>query len=120
MQGYFNYSAVPGNAHRLCSFRYEVCRTWRRMLQRRSQRHNPSWERFGKLEKRYIPPFRMPFAFEFCPCYRMSMLLHELRKAFGKQGDEFGEGYAEFSRKAQACTWMDCAPHLRRLIFLVE
>ena len=58
VQGYFNYFAVPGNAYRLCSFRYEVCRAWRRMLQRRSQRHNQSWERFGKLEKRYIPPFR--------------------------------------------------------------
>ena len=57
VQGYFNYFAVPGNAYRLCGFRYEVCRTWRRMLQRRSQRHNQSWERFGKLEKCYIPPF---------------------------------------------------------------
>ena len=58
VQGYFNYFAVPGNSHRLCTFRYEVCRAWRRMLQRRSQRHNQSWERFGRLEKRYIPPFR--------------------------------------------------------------
>ena len=58
VQGYFNYFAVPGNSHRLCSFRYEVCRAWRRMLQRRSQRHNQSWERFGNLEKRFIPPFR--------------------------------------------------------------
>lgn len=58
VQGYFNYFAVPGNAYRLCSFRYEVCRAWRRMLQRRSQRHNQSWERFGRLVKRYIPPFR--------------------------------------------------------------
>ena len=58
VQGYFNYFAVPGNAYRLCSFRYEVCRAWRRRLQRRSQRHNQSWERFGRLVKRYIPPFR--------------------------------------------------------------
>ena len=58
VQGYFNYFSVPGNLHRLCSFRYEVCRAWRRMLQRRSQRHNQSWERFGNLEKRFIPPFR--------------------------------------------------------------
>ena len=57
-KGIFNYFAVPGNSHRLCSFRYEVCRAWRRMLQRRSQRHNQSWERFGYLEKRFIPPFR--------------------------------------------------------------
>ena len=59
VQGYFNYFAVPGNAHRLCGFRHEVCRAWRRTLQRRSQRHKQSWERFGKLEKRYIPPCRI-------------------------------------------------------------
>lgn len=58
VRGYFNYFAVPGNEYRLCSFRSEVCRTWRRMLQRRSQRHNLSWERFRSLEKRYIPPYR--------------------------------------------------------------
>jgi group II intron reverse transcriptase/maturase len=58
VQGYFNYFGVPGNGYRLCSFRSEICRTWRRMLQRRSQRHNLSWERFRRLEKRYIPPYR--------------------------------------------------------------
>jgi RNA-directed DNA polymerase len=58
VQGYFNYFAVPGNEYRLCSFRSEICRAWRRMLQRRSQRHNLSWERFRRLEKRYIPPYR--------------------------------------------------------------
>lgn len=58
VQGYFNYFAVPGNTHRLCGFRYEICRAWLRMLKRRSQKHNQSWERFGKLVKRYIPPLR--------------------------------------------------------------
>ncbi len=58
VRGYFNYFAVPGNQYRLCSFRSEICRTWRRMLQRRSQRHNLSWARFRRLEKRYIPPYR--------------------------------------------------------------
>ena len=58
VQGYFNYFGVPGNEYRLCSFRSEICRTWRRMLQRRSQRSNLSWERFRRLEKRYIPPYR--------------------------------------------------------------
>ena len=32
VQGYFNYFAVPGNSHRLCSFRTEICRTWRHTL----------------------------------------------------------------------------------------
>lgn len=58
VRGYFNYFAVPGNEYRLCSFRSEICRTWRRMLQRRSQRHNLSWERFRRLVDRYIPPYR--------------------------------------------------------------
>lgn len=58
VRGYFNYFAVPGNEYRLCSFRSEICRAWRRMLRRRSQRHNLSWERFRKLEKCYIPPYR--------------------------------------------------------------
>ncbi len=58
VQGYFNYFAVPGNIYRLTSFRNEICRTWRRMLHRRSQRHRLSWQRFSQLEKRYIPPYR--------------------------------------------------------------
>lgn len=58
VQGYFNYFAVPGNLYRLSSFRKEICRAWRRMLHRRSQRHRLSWSRFSHLEKRYIPPYR--------------------------------------------------------------
>ena len=58
VRGYFNYFAVPGNIYRLTSFRNEICRTWRRMLYRRSQRHRLSWKRFSQLEKRYIPPYR--------------------------------------------------------------
>ncbi|MDP2788196.1 MAG: group II intron reverse transcriptase/maturase [Pseudomonadota bacterium] len=58
VRGYFNYFGVPGNAYRLCSFRSEICRAWRRMLQRRSQRHNLSWERFRRLVNRYIPSYR--------------------------------------------------------------
>ncbi len=58
VQGYFNYFAVPGNAHRLTGFRNEVCRAWRRMLLRRSQRHGLSWKRFNRLVDRHIPPYR--------------------------------------------------------------
>jgi RNA-directed DNA polymerase len=59
VQGYFNYFSVPGNTHRLSSFRLEVSRAWRRTLQRRSQRHNQSWSRFEQLEKRYLPQLRI-------------------------------------------------------------
>ena len=58
VRGYFNYFAVPGNSFRLQGFRNEICRAWRRMLQRRSQRHNLSWVRFSRLLKRYIPSVR--------------------------------------------------------------
>ena len=57
VRGYFNYFGVPGNGYRLRSFRKAVSRSWRRMLQRRSQRHKLSWARFRKLEQRYIPPY---------------------------------------------------------------
>ena len=55
VRGYFNYFAVPGNVYRLNSFHHDICRAWRRMLQRRSQRHNLSWARFNILVKRYLP-----------------------------------------------------------------
>lgn len=58
VQGYFNYFAVPGNLYRLGSFRGEICRAWRHMLKRRSQRHRMTWERFNRLVERYIPPCR--------------------------------------------------------------
>ncbi len=58
LRGYFNYFAVPGNGPRMHSFRGEICRTWRRMLIRCSQRHCLSWERFRRLVSRYIPPYR--------------------------------------------------------------
>ena len=58
VQGYFNYFGVPGNRYRLCSFRSEICRAWRRMLLRRSQRHSMPWERFTRLVKCYIPAYR--------------------------------------------------------------
>jgi hypothetical protein len=55
VQGYFNYHAVPSNLGRLEGFRSEVCRTWRRALFRRSQRHRLPWEHFTKLVHRYVP-----------------------------------------------------------------
>lgn len=58
VQGYFNYFAVPGNLYRLTSFRKEICRAWRHMLKRRSQRHRLSWDRFNRLGDRYLPPCR--------------------------------------------------------------
>ena len=58
VRGYFNYFAVPGNVYRLSSFRQAICRAWRRVLLRRSQRHTLSWARFNRLAKRYLPSAR--------------------------------------------------------------
>ena len=63
VQGYLNYFAVPGNATRLSRFRYEVCLAWRRMMQRRSQRHNLPWDRFEILANRYLPPIRITHSY---------------------------------------------------------
>jgi hypothetical protein len=55
VQGYFNYSAVPGNIDSLPSFRAQVVWHWSRALQRRSQKSRMPWERFGPLVARWIP-----------------------------------------------------------------
>ena len=45
VQGYFQYHAVPGNMSQLSVFRHRVCRLWRVVLTRRSQRGQMSWQR---------------------------------------------------------------------------
>jgi RNA-directed DNA polymerase len=46
VRGYFQYHAVPGNDHRLRTFRKDVLRLWLHQLRRRSQRSRWTWERF--------------------------------------------------------------------------
>ena len=46
VRGYFQYHAVPGNDHRLRTFRKDVLRLWLHQLRRRSQRSHWTWERF--------------------------------------------------------------------------
>lgn len=58
VRGYFNYFAVPGNLQRLAGYRREVCRAWRQMLTRRSQRAHMVWDRFARLVDLYIPQVR--------------------------------------------------------------
>jgi RNA-directed DNA polymerase len=56
VRGYFAYFAVPTNARRICSFRYEVVRSWLRALRRRGQHDRTPWSRMQKLAERWIPP----------------------------------------------------------------
>jgi hypothetical protein len=53
--GYYRYYAVPGNLSALLRFRYRLCRHWRQVLRRRSQRRKPNWSRLQPIFARWIP-----------------------------------------------------------------
>jgi RNA-directed DNA polymerase len=55
VEGYYRYHAVPGNTVTLGRFRQRLCRLWRAMLGRRSQRSRPSWKRIYPTFERWIP-----------------------------------------------------------------
>src|SRR6202047_626675 len=55
VNGYFNYHAVPTNAHALHVFRHHITDLWRRTLRRRSQKDRMTWERMTKLARGWRP-----------------------------------------------------------------
>ena len=55
VNGYFNYHAVPTNAHALHVFRHHVTDLWRRMLRRRSQKDRMTWARMTQLVDDWLP-----------------------------------------------------------------
>src|SRR5499427_4794418 len=55
VQGYYQYHAVPGNLNQLSAFRHRLCRLWRAVLNRRSQRGERPWQRLNLLLERWIP-----------------------------------------------------------------
>jgi RNA-directed DNA polymerase len=59
VQGYYQYHAVPGNTGQLRVFRRRVCRLWRSVLIRRSQRAQIGWDRLKPLLDRWIPQPRV-------------------------------------------------------------
>lgn len=59
LRGYYQYHAVPGNYGRLRAFWQRVKRIWFHTLRRRSQRARLTWERFGRLADRWLPPPRI-------------------------------------------------------------
>lgn len=59
LTGHLNYYAVPGNGKALSSFFYRVSWYWLRSLRRRSQRHNMTWKRFGRIRDTYFPKIRI-------------------------------------------------------------
>jgi group II intron reverse transcriptase/maturase len=60
VQGFFNYSAVPGNLRALKAFRTLVNRAWLRALRRRSQKGAKlTWDRMKRLIATWIPSARI-------------------------------------------------------------
>jgi RNA-directed DNA polymerase len=59
VRGHLAYYAVPGNIDAVSAFRDEVRRSWREALRRRSQRSRLTWERFGRIAHRWLPPARI-------------------------------------------------------------
>jgi hypothetical protein len=57
--GHFNYYAVPGNHSCLEHFRAAVMRLWHRALRRRGQRRPLTWDRLGRVVRRWIPLVRI-------------------------------------------------------------
>jgi len=47
--GYYQYHAVPDNLNQLSVFRHRLCRLWRAVLNRRSQRGQRPWQRLSPL-----------------------------------------------------------------------
>ena len=56
LRGHDAYYGISGNYRALAVFRHEVHRTWRKWLNRRSQKARMTWERFNRLLSRYPLP----------------------------------------------------------------
>src|SRR6266704_1962693 len=59
LRGHFNYYAVPGNIDLITAFRDQIRWHWIQTLRRRSQRHRMTWERYRRIEKKWLPPARI-------------------------------------------------------------
>jgi RNA-directed DNA polymerase len=55
VSGYYRYHAIPGNLEQLRVFGRRLCRLWRRVLCRRSQKATLSWDRLTPILDRWIP-----------------------------------------------------------------
>jgi RNA-directed DNA polymerase len=53
--GYFRYHAVPTNSRAIAAFRFEVVRRWQRLLSRRSQTADITWDRINRIANHWLP-----------------------------------------------------------------
>lgn len=56
LRGHFGYFGITGNSRAVSSFAFRAVRTWRKWLDRRSQKARMTWARFGRLMQRYPLP----------------------------------------------------------------
>ena len=59
VRGHLNYYAVPGNSEAIRAFRQQLTRHWFKALRRRSQRHQLTWKRMGRIAAHWLPPARI-------------------------------------------------------------
>lgn len=57
--GHVRYYGVPGNGRKITAFRHQVGWLWHKVLKRRSQKSNLTWERMERLIARWIPLARI-------------------------------------------------------------
>jgi len=59
--GHYNYYGVRGNSRTISCFRDQVQQSWKTWLSRREQHASLTWEKFGRIQKRYpLPLARLP------------------------------------------------------------
>ena len=56
LRGHLQYFGISGNSRAISSFVYRAVRTWRRWLDRRSQKAHMTWERMKRLLQHYPLP----------------------------------------------------------------
>jgi group II intron reverse transcriptase/maturase len=60
LRGHDAYYGITGNAKALAVLRYEVCRIWRKWLERRSWKTGMTWQRMQRLLEAFpLPPARV-------------------------------------------------------------
>lgn len=59
LRGHYQYYGVSLNGEALAVFRNAVIRTWKRALERRSQRGRVTWERMSRLTGKWLPSPRI-------------------------------------------------------------
>ncbi len=78
LRGHFAYFGVTDNSHSLMEYRREVKRLLFKWLNRRGGRRRMSWEKFGRMERRF--PFPKPYIsvniFESPTAYKQGYLPH--------------------------------------------